>query len=79
MKKLLLMIAFVMATVCANAQIMRLDELEKYAIEKYGGERTLDGYVEWTEAAEKISKNVELDKIEEAAKHGLVGNENDNW
>lgn len=79
MKKLLLMIAFAMATVCANAQIMRLDELEKYAIEKYGGERTLDGYVEWTEAAEKISKNVELDKIEEAAKHGLVGNENDNW
>jgi hypothetical protein len=62
MKKLLLMIAFAMATVCANAQIMRLDELEKYAIEKYGGERTLDGYVEWTEAAEKISKNVELDK-----------------
>ena len=23
--------------------------------------------------------NVLLDKIEEAAKHGLVGNENDNW
>lgn len=62
MKKLLLMIAFVMATVCANAQIIRLDELEKYAIERYGGEWTLDGYVEWTGAAEKISKNVELDK-----------------
>lgn len=79
MKKLLLMIALVMATVCANAQIMRLDELEKYAIERYGGEWTEDGEMEWTEAAEKISKNVLLDKIEEAAKHGLVGNENDNW
>ena len=33
MKKLLLMIAFVMTTVCANAQIMRVDELEKYAKE----------------------------------------------
>lgn len=37
MKKLLLMIAFVMATVCANAQIIRLDELEKYYREVWRG------------------------------------------
>ena len=54
MKKILLMIAFVMATVCANAQIMRVDELEKYAKEKYGDK--------WTEAAVNISKGIELDK-----------------
>lgn len=48
------MIAFVMATVCANAQIMRVDELEKYAKEKYGDK--------WTEAAANISKSIELDK-----------------
>ena len=54
MKKLLLMIAFVMATVCANAQIMRVDELEKYVKEKYGDK--------WTEAATNISKSIELDK-----------------
>lgn len=54
MKKLLLMIAFVMTTVCANAQIMRVDELEKYAKEKYGDK--------WTEAAANISKSIELDK-----------------
>ena len=54
MKKLLLMIAFVMATVCANAQIMRVDELEKYAKEKYSDK--------WTEAAANISKSIELDK-----------------
>lgn len=54
MKKLLLMIAFVMATVCVNAQIMRVDELEKYAKEKYGDK--------WTEAAANISKSIELDK-----------------
>lgn len=54
MKKLLLMIAFVMATVCANAQIMRVDELERYAKEKYGDK--------WTEAAANIAKSVQLDK-----------------
>ena len=54
MKKILLMIALVMATVCANAQIMRVDELEKYAKEKYGDK--------WTEAAVNISKGIELDK-----------------
>lgn len=54
MKKPLLMIAFVMATVCANAQIMRVDELEKYVKEKYGDK--------WTEAATNISKSIELDK-----------------
>ncbi len=36
MKKLLLIIVTLLATVCANAQIMRVDELEKYAKEKYG-------------------------------------------
>ena len=54
MKKLLLMIAFVMTTVCANAQIMRVDELEKYAKEKYGDK--------WTDAVANIAKSVQLDK-----------------
>ena len=48
------MFAFAMATVCANAQIMRVDELEKYAKEKQGDK--------WTEAAVNISKGIEIDK-----------------
>ena len=54
MKKLLLVIVTLLATVCANAQIMRVDELEKYAKEKYGDK--------WAEAAANIPKSIELDK-----------------
>lgn len=40
--------------VCANAQIMRAEELEKYAVEKFGSK--------WTEAAENLGKEIVLDK-----------------
>lgn len=54
MNKFLLMIAFAMATVYAHGQIVRVDELEKYAKENYGNK--------WTEAAANISKSIQLDK-----------------
>lgn len=40
--------------VCANAQIMRSEELEKYAKEKYGEK--------WVEAAENLASTLTLDK-----------------
>ena len=40
--------------VCASAQMMRAEELEKYAVEKYGDK--------WTEAAENLGTEVSLDK-----------------
>ncbi len=40
--------------VCASAQIMRAEELEKYAVEKYGDK--------WTEAAENLGAGISLDK-----------------
>jgi len=55
MKKLIFCLcAFLCATLCANAQIMRAEELEKYAVEKYGDK--------WTEAAANLAKELELDK-----------------
>jgi hypothetical protein len=39
---------------CASAQIMRTEELEKYAVEKYGDK--------WTEAAQNIASKLQLDK-----------------
>ena len=36
MKKALLLVVMALCTVCANAQLMRAEELEKYAKEKYG-------------------------------------------
>jgi hypothetical protein len=53
-KKLLLMfIAFVSVTI-VNAQILRTDELEKYAKEKYGEN--------WVDAAKNICSQITLDK-----------------
>jgi len=43
-----------MVAICINAQILRADELEKYAKEKYGDK--------WVEAAENIASQVPLDK-----------------
>lgn len=41
-------------TICANAQIIRAEELEEYAKEKYGEE--------WVEAAEILAQTLSLDK-----------------
>lgn len=54
MKKILLMFGMLLVSVSMSAQLMRAEELEKYAKEKYGDK--------WTEAAENISKQVTLDK-----------------
>lgn len=55
MKKLLfLMTAILFAAVSVNAQVMRAEELEKYAKEKYGDK--------WTEAAENLAAQLTLDK-----------------
>lgn len=43
MKNLILCVALMLIAVCANAQVMRTEELEKYAVEKYGDN--------WQEAA----------------------------
>jgi len=48
------MCALFFVHVCVNAQIMRAEELEKYAVEKYGDD--------WTEAAENLVKELSLDK-----------------
>lgn len=37
-----------------NAQVMRTEELEKYAMERYGDK--------WTEAAENLASQLKLDK-----------------
>lgn len=55
MKKLLfLLTAILFAAVSVNAQVMRAEELEKYAKEKYGDK--------WTEAAENLAAQLTLDK-----------------
>lgn len=54
MKKTLLLIVMALCTVCANAQLMRAEELEKYAKEKYGDK--------WEQAANNIAGQVTLDK-----------------
>lgn len=41
-------------TICANAQILRAEELEEYAKEKYGEK--------WVEAAENLAQTLSLDK-----------------
>ena len=55
MKKILLMIFALLSTasIC-NAQILRAEELEKYAKEKFGDN--------WTDAAINLSKTLNLDK-----------------
>lgn len=54
MKKLFLLLSAIVFTVSASAQMMRAEELEKYAKEKYGDK--------WVEAAENIKTQVSLDK-----------------
>lgn len=54
MKKFILFLITAMFAICANAQIMRAEELEKFAKEKYGEK--------WVEAAENIKPLVSLDK-----------------
>lgn len=55
MRKFLLSVAvlFVFA-LCASGQIMRAEELEQYAMEKYGDK--------WVDAAENLASNLMLDK-----------------
>ena len=54
MKKILLFMAALMVAVCANAQFMRAEELEKYAKERFGSK--------WSDAATNIAQNITLDK-----------------
>ena len=55
MKKVLLTLALMLtAVVSLNAQILRAEELEKYAKEKYGDK--------WVEAASNLGKQLTLDK-----------------
>lgn len=54
MKKELLFICALFMTVNANAQLMRAEELDKYAKEKYGDK--------WTEAAANLASTLSLDK-----------------
>lgn len=54
MKHLLILVTCVFCYVSANAQILRAEELEKYAKEKYGEK--------WTDAAEKLDSQLNLDK-----------------
>lgn len=55
MKKLLLSLTlFIATTSIVNAQILRADELEKYAKERYGEK--------WVDAASNLSKELALDK-----------------
>ena len=54
MKRFFISVLMLMVAICINAQILRADELEKYAKEKYGDK--------WVEAAENIASQVSLDK-----------------
>lgn len=54
MKKLSLMTALFFAVVAVNAQVLRAEELEMYAKEKYGDK--------WTEAAENLASQLSLDR-----------------
>ena len=61
----------------AQAQVMKAADLEKYAKEKYGDnkKRTCSKALVMTHAY----SNAIIDKIEEAVKNGIVGNEDDDW
>ncbi len=54
MKKILLITALFFAVVTVNAQVMRAEELENYAKEKYGDV--------WPEAAKNLASQLSLDK-----------------
>ena len=52
--KLLFLLVALFVTTTANSQVMRAEELEKYAKERYGEK--------WTEAAENLASQLSLDK-----------------
>ena len=52
--KLLFLLVALFVTTTANSQVMRAEELEKYAKERYGEK--------WTEAAESLASQLSLDK-----------------
>lgn len=52
--RVLFMLMLMFSCISANAQVMRAEDLEKYAKEKYGDK--------WTEAAENLSTQLQLDK-----------------
>ncbi len=54
MKKILLMIILALTVVSANAQLVRANELEKYAAKRYGEK--------WTDVAQKLVEKITLDK-----------------
>lgn len=54
MKKILFLMAMLFLAASAQAQIMRTEELEKYAKERYGDK--------WTEAAKTLGSQLSLDK-----------------
>lgn len=54
MKRVFLSVILCLVTFGISAQIMRAEELEKYAVSKYGDK--------WTEAAKNIATQVQLDK-----------------
>ena len=54
MKKFITMLALVFCAVSINAQILRTEELEEYAKEKYGEK--------WVDAAENLGSQLKLDK-----------------
>ncbi|MBQ8050261.1 MAG: DUF4468 domain-containing protein [Bacteroidaceae bacterium] len=54
MKRILLVVCVLLMALNANAQLMRTEELDAYAKEKYGEK--------WTEAAENLASTLSLDK-----------------
>lgn len=54
MKKIYITGILFLCTIVANAQLMRVEELEEYAKEKYGDS--------WTDAASKLGQELSLDK-----------------
>lgn len=54
MKKILVLGTMFLVAICANAQFMRAEELEKYSKEKYGDK--------WVEAAQNLKSQLTLDK-----------------
>ena len=53
MKKMFLCAVMLLLTIGVNAQIMRAEELEKYAKEKYGEK--------WNDAAKNLASQLQLD------------------
>ena len=54
MKRIIFTLSLLVAVISANAQILRAEELEKYAKEKFGDN--------WVEAATNLGSQLTLDK-----------------